>query len=262
MNMILGYVGYACSGKDTASKLLEKLIIECSNSAVKLEDPTTLITGTLVDERLIIWHVPLALGVKLEFVEEQNKLGISVDLRKLLYDSEYKCQFRKQLIEIGDGRRNTVHPLYWIHKAQENIKHLLQQYPDQQHIFQITDMRYQNEIPEFENYAYANNISMLSIKVEASLHLILARMAKPGVIDYMQRHRLNNSEINVKRIAADIVLNNNNSTRQLEKDIKVQVLPIMGLILYENEQKFTRRFTLKWLLTGLASLWNACLSRV
>ena len=262
MNIIIGYAGYACSGKDTASKALENLILKQAKDVIKIEDPTTLVAGTLctaADEAIILWHVPLALGVKLEFVEEQKELGVQIDLRRLLYDSEYKCQFRKGLIAIGDGRRNTVHPLYWIHKVQKIIEHLAKEYPDQKHIYQITDMRYQNEIPEFEDYVYANGISMLSVKVLTRLDVIIDRMLSSGVVDFMRMHRLNPSEKNIKRVEADIEINNNTTKRALKKQIQTQMLPVVSMILFGDKNKLGKPSILARLLARLSSFFDTYL---
>lgn len=263
MDIILGYVGYACAGKDTAAKLLKKTIIQHFSNTVTIEDPETLVTGTYCndnDNELIIWHVPLALEVKREFVAEQAAKDIVIDLRRLLYDSEYKCQFREDLIAIGDGRRNTVHELYWIHKAQKIIEHLRQQHPSKKHIFQVTDMRYHNEIPEFETFAHNNKMSMLSTKLNTRLEVLITRMTRSGLVDFMRVHRLNNSERNIKRIEADIMLDNNKTIKHLQKQIQMQILPLLGLILFQDEHAFGKKPSiLKRLLAGLANLYNTYL---
>lgn len=236
MDLVIGYVGMACSGKDTASKaVLQPLFEQSSEVVLEVEDKENAVkgkAGVLHGKSIVVWHVPLALGVKLEFVEEQAKLGIDIDLQRLLYDGPYKCKFREDLIRIGDGNRNNIHPLYWIHKVQKIIEHLRETYKQYDvHVFQITDMRYENEAPEFEAYCYDNNMSMLSIKMSVRLATLLSRMPAEDVAIFMQRHRNNKSERNVKRVHADIELDNNGDIFALGMQIRATVLPVLNTIL-------------------------------
>ena len=235
MNLIIGYVGSAFSGKDTSSKELKALLTKDAQSANSVIDDKTQLIGEQLDytnKNITIWHTPLALAVKMEFVEEQAALGIQIDLKGLLYDEHYKNRFRADLIRIGDGKRETVHPLYWINKVQKLVEQLEAVYSNTTNIFQVTDMRYENEVPEFEKYCYArSNINMLSVKIHASLNNVLKRMPIKHATEYAQKHRLNQSERNIKRVQGDINLDNNGTLSDLREQIAEQIIPVVDIIL-------------------------------
>jgi len=242
MNLIIGYVGRAFAGKDTCSKELKQLFIDTS-ATDKIIDPVTRLIGEKlvhIGQEMIFWHLPLALAVKMEFVEEQAEKGIQISLEGLLYDEHYKNNYRADLIRIGDGRRETIDPLYWIEKVKVILAEIEKRFPQYISVFQVTDMRYENEVPEFEKFAeLRGDLNMLSIKVNTELATVLARMPAKNAISYAKKYRLNKSERNIKRIAADIEVDNNSSIENLQKQIKALILPVIRAILSpeENEPK-------------------------
>lgn len=236
MNLILGYVGNAYSGKDTTSNIITEQFfgaLQISGKRQGLRDTETNVAGNFATmgskDKIIVWHTPLALEVKREYVAENP--GVILD--KLLYDPAYKSQHREGLIAVGDGRRENVDPLYWIKKVQATIQYLLQKYADyKHHIFNITDMRYENELPAFEDYCYRANTPILSFKLNTSFSTILKRMPQSDIAEYARKHKNNPSERHVKRVHADIELDNNGTLEELKQQISKEALPALRTILF------------------------------
>ena len=236
MNLVLGFVGSAYAGKDTTSETATEQIfnsIQISGKRQGFRDTITNVSGSYATmgskEKIMVWHTPLALEVKREYVQENP----TVSLDKLLYDAAYKSQHRDGLIRIGDGRRETVDPLYWIKKVQITIKDLMNRFPEYDHqVFSITDMRYENELPHFEAYCYESNIPILSLKIATDLSTIMKRMPQGDIAQYARKHKNNPSERNVKRVHADMEINNNGTLEQLKTQVKDKAIPVVRTILF------------------------------
>lgn len=118
--MIIAFVGYAGSGKDTAAKLLAQSFptVRFSNQkfAAKLKEAFTLLTGrTYIDTQ-----------------EFKNTLL-----------PEFGFTVREFLLRMGDGCRETVHKDIWVNS-------LLAHY-DRGQNWIVTDCRYKSEVLAIEN---------------------------------------------------------------------------------------------------------------
>lgn len=232
MDIILGYIGGANVGKDTANNLLKRLI--ATDLFKKLGEvqnvgycPETFAGVSLLQQQIGFFYIPLALEVKKEYARQNP----SVELSRLFTDVAYKNEHRKGLIEIGDGWRETKDPLIWIQRACENIELIRQKYAHLAHrIYSIPDMRYINEPPAFEEYAEKREWPILLIKVNSSLPTRLARMTKDAARAYMCKYKNNKSERNNKYAQADFDVFNDGTLDDLMGQLRLQVLPVLSFL--------------------------------
>lgn len=164
-NTYLFLSGKAHSGKDTTFKLLRYY---CEEDAVRM---------AFADE------------VKRELV----RINPDISFERLLRDNKYKDQYRKELIDIGDGYRQT-NPKIWIDKIHEQIVKF-----DKENfgkIVCITDTRYKNEVQFAEDLNTILNYKSMAfnVRIKATLPSRLARMSNDGMLKYMSVGRYNPSE--------------------------------------------------------------------
>lgn len=232
MDIILGYIGGANVGKDTANGIVKNLVRNASCYDKEIEErgycPETFAGVSVIGGKIGFFYIPLALEVKKEYAKQ----NLGVDLVRLFTDVAYKNKHRQGLIDIGDGWREQRDPLIWIHLACKNIEAIKQKYSNLEHrIYTIPDMRYINELPAFEEYAEKKEWPILSIKVHCSIGVRLARMAPEAAKKYICKHKNNQSERNNKLIHADIEVFNNGTLQELEGQLTNTIIPVMNILL-------------------------------
>lgn len=184
-NTYLFLSGKAHSGKDTTFKLLQYY---CEDDAVRL---------AFADE------------VKRELV----RINPEVSFERLITDNKYKDQYRKELIEIGDGYR-LVNPKIWVDKLHDQILKFDKENSGK--IVCITDTRYKNEIQFAEDLNTILNYKSMAfnIRIKSSLPARLARMSADGMMKYMEVGRYNTSECDLDDLpdhGFDFVVENENN---------------------------------------------------
>jgi len=174
MNIAVFIHGKAAAGKDTFVRALE-------NEAERIMLPENII-------------------VKMPFADEVRKelcrLDPTVDFNKLCNDYDYKTQYRKQLVEIGDGYRQS-NPGIWVDKHYISLKEF--NLKNKGKIVCVPDMRYSTNNAGDE-LAYAQEIGKefkllsFTVKIKADLSARLYRMSKKAREQYLLYGMYNDSE--------------------------------------------------------------------
>jgi hypothetical protein len=256
-NMLLGFIGSAHAGKDTAFQMLQNDILQFTSPILEKDSQQERVfynlrnaSFSLTDEKnadafftrkfiasnkktLNIFHLPLATEVKREFVVEMARNNVKIDFERLMIDPPYKIQFRPHFIEIGDGRKE-IDALYWLNRVNALISCLSEKFADESNynIFSITDMRYKDE-PEHQEATYRNLFPTFTIKIECDLLIRLKRMPDKQAIDYMRKFYHNNSEKNTKRIKGDFTVSNNGTPNELHTQISEKITPCLSYLIID-----------------------------
>lgn len=212
-NLVIFVSGKAFSGKDTLAKRLRLRIFQyLTGTYVNFEEATEFVkTGRSkrINEfelgNQVVYQFPFADEVKKELCRK----NLDVDFDRLMTDSEYKEQYRKELVDIGDGYRMD-NPFIWIDYHKKNLIKFLN--TNDKKVAIITDMRYQNEFNYFENLAMSKSPNVfISVRINASLPIRLSRMTRNGMLNYVNRARYNASETELDdEKSFDMVINNDN----------------------------------------------------
>jgi len=192
---------------------------------------------TAKDKTPDIIRLPFADEVKRELC----RIKPEVDFDKLMSDPAYKSQYRKELVEIGDGYRKDDIDC-WVNKHRDNFFPLLEQ--SDKKMFVITDARYCNEMEyakeiEYHNKYSNNNSVVITVKVWADLPTRLNRMSVESAYKYLKYSKNNRGEMmeeyaleNNNPINFDIVVNNNIDHKRyinIYEDLSVQTYQISKL---------------------------------
>lgn len=214
-NIILFISGKASSGKDTFVNQL-KLQMMLMNQNVMLSSQEQYnwmrfgrqedVVNYLHGKNDPVVRISFADGVKRELC----RLHPEIEYERLFTDPVYKEQFRKEMIEIGDGYRKNLSENIWVDKLSLALSEYTKQYKGK--IIVVPDLRYKNEL------AYANALKIdgylvMTIRMEASLPTRISRMSLDGMTQYINYGQFNDSECELDNIpdSFDIVCNNNGS---------------------------------------------------
>lgn len=211
-NIILFISGKASSGKDTFVNQLRLQLYHDSHRCnigyeeqymfLKYGSQLDINKFELEDKKII--RLSFAEEVKLELC----RVNPSIDFNRLMTDSAYKEQYRKEMIEIGDGYRSKFHKMIWIEKLDEHLR--LVNCRNSGKIIVIPDCRYINEF----NYAHdlcktLPNTIVLTYRINASLPTRLSRMSKAGILNYLAKGRFNTGETELdEEIYFDKIIDN------------------------------------------------------
>jgi len=187
MNIMIFISGKCSSGKDT--------LVEWLRSDPTIRDNVTTLS--------------FAQGVR----EELCRLHPEIDRERLRTDYTYKAQFRKEMVEIGDGYRQTM-PSIWVDKHFLEVQKICLFEPTK--IVCIPDMRYASndcgdEFQYSKDIAAELGIVTIRVRMKAPLLARLNRMQPQAVSDYMRYASTNASECSLDHVpdsAFDYVITN------------------------------------------------------
>lgn len=188
MTVVIFVSGKVAAGKDTVVSLLcQDLLIRESVS-----------------------KIPFAWGVRDELCLKYPE----IDRARLETDYKYKAQFRKEMVEIGDGYRKTISPSIWVDHHRKNLMREIEKNPKK--IICTTDLRYSTN-DSGDEFQYSKDISKqlgivtIRVRVKAPLLVRLSRMSPENVRDYLMYSAQNDSECSLDHLpdeAFDYVFNN------------------------------------------------------
>jgi hypothetical protein len=255
-NLLLGFAGNACAGKDTTNLIIQHALItkwgkrnfksitpqkffytNKNNKIVPSDNPS----DTFViyyschipdkDVTLNMFNVPLANEVKRIYVEDANFKGVQVSFEDLLTNPTAKKQHRQGLIDIGDGYREKYAADLWLNKLDDIVSMLAEKFQQANkfNVFSVPDIRYINE-PLYIEQQYQHIMPVLTSKINCSLKTRLARMTQEQALFYLKKQKNNASERNVKRIAADFELNNDGTISDLTEQIHQDIMPCINML--------------------------------
>lgn len=237
-NLVLFVSGKAAAGKDTLFNRLRQETFEYFEDEYIPDGEWFEFLKTGKNDKVEKSEIDTKIIHKIAFADEVKyelcRLNPEVDEFKLFNSTTYKEQFRKELVDIGDGYRKND-PLIWIKKHQERLIKYLDTHDG--HLVVITDMRYINEFVYFEHMAKSMSENIfLSVRVECPLHIRLERMSKIGMINYVNRARYNDSEIQLDS-NNNFDLRIDNSSEKLLDCMHREVKSIFGLWKKMNDAK-------------------------
>ena len=213
-NLVILIHGKAFAGKDSVYNTLR--VMTAKDADIQTYDNYQAFVNSIYAESLPEFLAPrVEHCLRVPFADEVKKelcrMNPSVDYQRLMTDPVYKSNYRKELVEIGDGYRKS-NPNIWVEKHRESFFPLLEKVSKK--IIFITDVRYINEFDYGEEIERETNNIVIRLKVESPLPHRLSRMSYDAAKKYIQYSKYNNGE-NMEELAMK-------ACRNIKWDLEIQ----------------------------------------
>lgn len=245
-NLVILIHGKAFAGKDSVYNTL-RLMTSKYFQSIPYNDYHTFVNNVYTETvpEILQQHVEHCIRVPFadEVKRELCRINPKVDYKRLMSDSSYKSNFRKELVDIGDGYRQDD-PDIWVKKHRANFFPMLKK--EQKKLFFITDARYLNEYDYAEEIEKETGNIVIRVKVHAPLADRLSRMSYDAAKKYIKFSKYNAGE-RLEEIATksgrtlewDVTVLNRNVTSQENnpiENIKSMLFPpICGMMPYQGK---------------------------